>query len=200
MKRIIVMLLVLAVFVGGVFADVKAGKNEGADVTVSNESATMTMKYTPYANTAYYIIGFDVNGDKVTNPSDANAHLVIADHFAGDTALTLTPSVVSQKVTGSHKFNIFYEIVTTESLSLDLAFASEFVGTTNSDVKFNYDVYTGDSAVSENKIDKEVPILKTAGKNWVKGTQTYFVQTEDVSTKVSQEYTAVVTLKLTATT
>ena len=204
MKKIIVMLLVLAVFVCGVFAEeenTRVGMNSGTDVTVSSNNASMLMKYTPYNNkTAYYVIGFDIEGTNVTLPENEKDHLKFnSTSFQGNNELDMESKIASQSIYGTGAFSIFYEIVTDQTLSLSLKFDENFKGSNNELVSFS--VYEGneanDSKIVESKTDIAIGDTKTT--NWLRGIKRFFIKTADVSANAKQSYTANVTLRLSTT-
>ena len=209
MKKIIVMLLVLAVFVGGVFAVVVhndgTGKFEKAfngTALSAEDKATMTMYYQPPQGLIYAVFGF--SDDAVSE--NENGHLNIVENTAIGKKV-LENNVTAQSVTASATFNIFYEIMVqgNTGLKLVLNFDSEFVDNAvgGDGGSFKYKKEIG-SSTQKNSLDEETTTADivtitptTTSEGLYTGNIPVSVSTGDLSgIKLGRDYAAGVTLTI----
>ena len=210
MKKIIVMLLFIAAFVGGAFANEittgtgQAKKSATSDTTITlsaSDNATMVMHYTPYSGVAYYVIGFDANATPMVSVDSSTGHLKFDGDFSGSERMDLTRTVASQKVYGTGKFNIYYEVLTTTPVNIKVKFEKNFKDqATGEDVDgFTFtEKFTTESVTSvgekEYKITSINPASGTSGL--FAGIVPVSIETTDVSKFPAKEYASTVTLTI----
>lgn len=204
MKKLIVMMLVLVAVIGGVFAaDSNVGGTgyrtisnaAGIENLTSDNTATMTMKFKPVDRTTYVNFGF-LAGDEAGVSGATNQHLTGLTDEKVISELTLSAVTDKNTVYGTGSFKVFYEVVTTENLKVNLSFADKFAKDSNV-LGYTVDSIKTDANAAANS--DIITVTPTDDITLYSGvTAAYAVKTQDASLVKNVDYTALVTLTLTA--
>lgn len=206
MKKIIVMLLVLTVCVSGVFAeDVIPPSVKGTSLAKgADQVASMTMHFNPInSGVSYFNIGFAKADSTIAVGSDghlenADSNLITAEGITLQRVETSTEDNPANRITGSTSFKVYYEVITTDAVSIKLQF-NPFTLDSYS-LPFSYTKGSESAKVTENNTNVDLKTITTADTEKTSlfaEVISFGIKTEDASKLKAGEYKSNVIVKIT---
>ena len=209
MKKIIVMLLVLAVFVCGVFAEdtpeVAVGVKGTTLAEGSSQTSSMTMYFNPIrTGVSYFNIGFAKSDSTIKvgtsgHLEDADSNLITNKGIALQRVETTSDVNAANIITGSISFKLYYEVITTEPVAIDL----EFNPFTLDDKSLSFSYTKGSDPavkVSSNNTSlnlKSITSDDTKDKALFADVVTFGIKTDDAANLKAGTYSSNVVVKIT---